>query len=65
MYVNVPVHICQKSASDALVLQLLMVVSHHVGAGNRTLILCKSNKCFSLLSRSPDPIKKKTKKQKN
>lgn len=39
----------QKRASDPLELKLRMVVSHQVGAGNRTQVLCKSNKCSKLL----------------
>lgn len=30
---------------DSLELQLRMLVNHHVGAGNVTHVLCKSNKC--------------------
>lgn len=33
----------QKMMSDPLELELLMVVSCHVGAGNQTQVLCKSN----------------------
>jgi hypothetical protein len=35
----------QKRESDCLELELQMVVSHHVDAGNQTQVLCKSNKC--------------------
>ena len=28
-----------------LELEFWMIVSHHVSAGNRTLVLCKSSKC--------------------
>jgi hypothetical protein len=31
--------------SDSLELELKMIVSHHVGAGNQTQVFCKSNKC--------------------
>jgi hypothetical protein len=31
----------QKRALDPLELELQMVASHHVGAGNQTLVLCK------------------------
>lgn len=34
-----------KEASDLWELRLQIVVSRHVGAWNRTLVLCKSNKC--------------------
>lgn len=34
-----------KRASDPVELGLLMVVSHHVRAGNKTQVLYKSNKC--------------------
>lgn len=49
MYVSVP---CvwsafggQKRASDPLELKLQMVVRHYVGAGNWTLVHCKSSNC--------------------
>jgi hypothetical protein len=49
---HVYVGICrgQKRASE-----LQMVVSHHVGARNRTLVLYKSSKCSSLLKRLSIP----------
>jgi hypothetical protein len=31
--------------SDGPELELLMIVSHHVGTGDPSLVLCKSNKC--------------------
>ena len=34
------------------------VMSHHVGAGNQTLVLRKISKCSELLSSVPPPIKK-------
>lgn len=42
-------HRCQKQASDLLELELWLVVSHHVGSGTLTQILCKSNKCYAPL----------------
>jgi hypothetical protein len=33
----------QKRESDALELEFQMVVSHHVDAGNRTQVFCKSS----------------------
>jgi hypothetical protein len=50
MCVCVP-HVCpvsrggQKRALDPQELELQMVVSHHVGVGEQTWVLCKSNKC--------------------
>ena len=35
----------QKRVSDPLKLELQVVVSHLVGAGNQTQVLYKSNKC--------------------
>lgn len=35
----------QKKELDTLKLELWRVVSYHVGAENRTQVLCKSNKC--------------------
>lgn len=46
----------QKRASDLLGLQLQMVVSCHMGAGNQTQVFGK-NKCSSLLANSPDRIR--------
>ena len=40
------VHKSQKRALDLLALESRMVVSHHVGAGASTGILCKSNQYF-------------------
>ena len=47
----VPVHKCmpdacgnQKTVLDPLELELQKVVSHHVGTGNQTQVLCK-NEC--------------------
>lgn len=40
----------QKRASSPLELELQMVVSDHVGAGNRTSIFCKSSKYSEPLS---------------
>lgn len=37
----------QKSGWDALEMELASVVSHHVSAGKRTQILCKSSKCLA------------------
>jgi hypothetical protein len=34
-----------KRASDLLKLEAQVVVSHHVGSGNQTWVLCKSNQC--------------------
>lgn len=36
--------------SDSLGLELQMVVNLHVGTGNRTQVLCKSNKCAQPLT---------------
>jgi hypothetical protein len=49
MYVGMYVHyICtcpsQERISEPLGLELQIVVSHHMGAGNLTWLLCKSNK---------------------
>lgn len=33
----------QKNASEALELEVQMVVSHHVGIWNQTLVLCKED----------------------
>ena len=41
----------QKRVSDPLALESWMVVSYHVGAGNWTQVLCKSNNC----SQPPQP----------
>lgn len=43
-------HVCllllrSGEALDSLELELCMVVSHCVGVGNQTLVLCKNNKC--------------------
>lgn len=38
------VHGDQKKALDALELELETVVSHHVGTGTQTQILCKNNR---------------------
>ena len=43
---------------DALALELLMVVSHHVGAGKQAQVLCKSDKCCLLLSCLYNPLGK-------
>lgn len=40
----------QKRASDPPELELHMVLSHHVGAGNETLVLWKSRWCSRPLS---------------
>lgn len=40
----------QKRAGDPLALPLQMAVSSYVDAGNRTLVLWKSNECSELLS---------------
>lgn len=37
-------HKVQKSVSDTLELALGMAVSHQVGVGNQTWVLCKCNK---------------------
>lgn len=47
-------HRDQKDPSDPLELELLMVVSHHEGAGTRTQVLLK-NKHSQLLSYPPRP----------
>jgi hypothetical protein len=41
--VHVSAHRGQKVALDALEQELQVAVSHHVGAGNRTPVLCKSS----------------------
>jgi hypothetical protein len=38
-------HRVQKRALDPLELKLQMVVSHNVGAGNQTPVLCKIHSC--------------------
>lgn len=38
-------HAGQKRVSDNLEMELQTVVSHHMGAGNLTQVLCKNNKC--------------------
>lgn len=40
----------------SLELELWIVVSHHVGPGNQTQDLCKSNKCSELLSHLSGPF---------
>lgn len=40
----------KKRRLDPTELDLGMVVSHHMGVENRTRVLCKSNKCYKLLS---------------
>ena len=40
----------QKQVSNSLELELQMVVSCHVGAGNLTQVLWKMNQCSELLS---------------
>jgi hypothetical protein len=47
------VHGGQKSMSDLLELQLQVVVSCCVDAGNKTRVLCKSNKQQVLLTTKP------------
>ena len=49
----------QEKVMDSLRLELQMVVSHHVAAGNQTWVLYKSNKCSDLLIhlfRAPEEI---------
>ena len=48
MYTGI-VHIClvPRGFGSPLVLELRMAVSHHVCAGNRICVLCKSCKCSS------------------
>lgn len=50
----------QKRVSEALELKLWMVRSHHVDAGNRTLVLCKKKQVFKFakpsFQSSPPPI---------
>lgn len=49
----------QKQASEmgiTLNWELWMVVSHHVGAGNLTRVLCKSSKCSYLLGHLLNPV---------
>jgi hypothetical protein len=36
----------QKGAPNALELKLETLVSHYVGAGNQTQVLCKDSQCF-------------------
>ena len=38
-------HGVQKSALDALHLELQMVVNNHLGAGNQIFVLCRTNNC--------------------
>lgn len=38
-------HRSQKRTSDFLELELQVFMSHHAGAGKRTLVLCKSSRC--------------------
>lgn len=40
----------QKRPLDPLGLKLHVVLSHHVGAGNRNRVLCQGGKCSFLLS---------------
>lgn len=49
-------HGSQKRTSDSLELELQVFMSHHAGAGKRTLVLCKSSWCSKALSHSPDPF---------
>lgn len=44
-----------KRALDSLELEFQMIVSHHVGPGDRTQVLCKSKKCSYLLSHLSSP----------
>jgi hypothetical protein len=39
----------QKKVSDALELELQVVVSYYVDSGNQTWVFCKDKRCFSLL----------------
>ena len=53
-------HVCsthrgQKMASEIMKLELRMVVSHHVDAGNQTQVFCKSSQCSSALSHLSNP----------
>ena len=48
-------HEVRKRASDPLELKLVMVVNHHVGAGNRALVLCH-NKCSYPLRHFCSPL---------
>ena len=45
-------HRDQKRVSDTLTLELWVVLNCHVGAGNQTWALCKSNSCSNMLSHS-------------
>lgn len=45
----------QKKAPDPLKLELWMIVSHHVDAGNQTWVLCMSNK-YSTTEPSSQPL---------
>lgn len=47
------VHIGQERVLDPMKLELQIVLSHNFSAENRTWVLCKSNKCFILLSQQP------------
>jgi hypothetical protein len=56
MYHMVPgAHGGQQGMCESLELELCMVISHHVGAGNRTLVLFNSKYSKSL--NLPRPIK--------
>ena len=53
-------HVCsahgsQKGQSDPLELELQMVVSLYVGAGNQTWVLWKSSLCLQLLDHLSSP----------
>ena len=56
-FVRISVCVCgsQKRALDLLELELQMIVSYHVCAGYRTLVLWKSSQCSYLLSLQPPP----------
>jgi hypothetical protein len=45
-----------EKASNPLELELLMVGSYRVDSGNRTLLLCKSNKVLLLTVMSLQPL---------
>lgn len=41
--------------AETLKLELQIVVSHHLAAGNQTVVLCKRYKCSKLLSSLSSP----------